>query len=84
MIFSKVHLANHGLTGEDVGQVFHWRGGRLRKVTGDEVCTKRYGDWTVVSSIIDNQRFECFTGEDIVLSLATGSPQLYGVKNESE
>lgn len=72
-IFSKVYFINHGLDKADISKVFCYENGIFAPATSEQVFKRNYGDWTIISNIIDADNFECFTAEDYILRLSTYS-----------
>ncbi len=75
--FVKIHHINHGLDKCDVGRIFVFREGKFFPMTAHEGMSRGYGDWTLVSSVIDADNFEGFSGDICVLETL-----VYCAKNE--
>jgi hypothetical protein len=67
MIFCEVQWVNHGLKDDDVGKVFHCIDKKLLLVPSEVIAKKHYGDWTIISSVVDADNFKCFSGEIYIL-----------------
>lgn len=69
MLFVRVNLENHRLTTIDVGSVFIYENEKFILAPAKEMTKRSYGNWTIVSKIIDENNFECWSGEEKILSL---------------
>jgi hypothetical protein len=69
--FAKIHFINHGLDKTDISKVYWYENGKFEPIPSDQACKRNYGDWTVITDVIDADNFECFTGEEYILNLST-------------
>lgn len=70
MLYRKIRIDNHNLDLRNVGMVFIYEEGKLRKIKRGEILERHYGDWTLITSVIDENNFECYSGEEGILKLA--------------
>lgn len=70
MMYAKIHFVNHGLTAMNVGSVFTYENEKFSLAKSADMLKKSHGDWTILAEVIDDDNFNCFTGEIAVLELA--------------
>lgn len=64
-------MINHGLDKTDISKIYIYEDEKFIPMPIGNEQKRCYGDWTVITDVIDADNFEGFSGEEHILNLAT-------------
>ena len=77
-MYLKIFMPSHGLNQKDVGSIFIFKDRKFIPMPVDDRMKRSLMDWTVIESIIDDDNFNCWSGEAEAFKLATNLKELEG------